>query len=296
MGEIDFQKALSTSQVCDLLATREGSAWVYAGGTDLLVRIKNGVLTSGTVVDISGISELDYITVNEGQYIRIGAMARLSNIEKHPIVAKYFIALCEAIGVIGSVQIRNLATLAGNICNASPAADTAPPLVAYGASVNIIGPSGTRRLPVEEFLTGPGKTALNVGEMVESIDLPLSRGVLGASFKRFGRRKAVELATVSSAAVITEDRSVYLCAGAVAERPVRLKKTEQILTEVIQREGFKPVDKNLFTTVRDETRPITDVRATEIYRRSLAETLTRRAFNTAVERALEAGDRSGSDE
>ena len=207
-------------------------AMLLAGGTDLLVRLRSGRIRPAVVVDLKRIETLESgIRVVDGTrdsglgtrdsgMLRIGARCTMAGLIANERVRQTFPALVEAARVVGSVQIRNRATLAGNICNASPAADTAPPLLAYGAVVNIRAVAGERRVPLEHFFTGPGKTVLGRDEIVTSIDLPLPTGPIGAAFMRLTRRRGVDLATLTVCCAISSSGEMRVALGAVAPTPL----------------------------------------------------------------------------
>src|SRR4029077_6325378 len=184
MRPFAYERPTSLPAAVALLAEHGPDARLLAGGTDLIIRLRDGAIQPQMVVDIKRIAELDD-EIREGDGgLTVGAHTTMTDIAADPRIRRDFPALAEAGAVVGSVQIRNRATLAGNICNASPAADTAPALLAYGALVNVIGPSGGRRIPLTEFFLGPGQTVLNAGELVASIELPLPSRRTGAAFGR----------------------------------------------------------------------------------------------------------------
>jgi CO/xanthine dehydrogenase FAD-binding subunit len=207
-------------------------ATLLAGGTDLLVRLRSGRIRPAVVVDLKRIETLESgIRVVDGTrdsglgargsgMLRIGARCTMTDLIANEQVRQTFPALVEAARVVGSVQIRNRATLAGNICNASPAADTAPPLLAYGAVVNTRGIAGERRVPLHQFFTGPGTTVLGRDEIVTSIDLPLPTGPIGAAFIRLTRRRGVDLATLTVCCAVSSAGEMRVALGAVAPTPL----------------------------------------------------------------------------
>jgi carbon-monoxide dehydrogenase medium subunit len=190
----------------------------------------------------------------------------------HTSLRDHFPALIEAALVVGSVQIRNRATSAGNICNASPAADTSPALLAYGAVANLISAAGTRALPLDRFFTGPGRTILAAGEIVHSIDLPLPRERTGSAVGRLTRRHGVDLAIVNQISVVRQSGGARFGFGAVGPRPFAV--------EMRDGDALEP----LFARAS----PISDLRASEEYRRAMLPVLARRAMNTARDRMKQA--------
>jgi carbon-monoxide dehydrogenase medium subunit len=220
------------SEVSACLLSLPGRALVHAGGTDLLVRMRNGLATPECLIDLSLIAGLREIRQLEDDRFQIGAMASLSAIADYPAIRRRGEALREALDQIGSIQIRNRATLAGNICNASPAADCIPPLLVFDAQVNVMGANGLRQVPIDQFVTGPGQTALQTGEFVESVEIVVPRDPSGSCFMKLGRRRAVDCSIVSAAVVMDRDRQIKAAFGAVAPVPLRAKAAEKVLSGV----------------------------------------------------------------
>ena len=202
-----------------VLTAHGPAARLLAGGTDLLVRLRLGHVRAAVVVDLKGLDALRADVIETGSSLRIGASTVMTDIVADPRVRRHFPALVESATVVGSVQIRNRATLAGNICNASPAADTAPALLAYGAVVNLVSAGGPRRIALTEFFTGPGQTVMAGGEIVESIDLPVPSDATGAAFGRITRRRGVDLATINLCCLVTGSGKSRFAYGAVGPRP-----------------------------------------------------------------------------
>lgn len=258
------------------LAKANPEARFIAGGTDLMVQMKHGRFQLQAMISLRGLSELDGIVV--GDRLRIGATVPLAEVGSHHVVIKQFPALAAAIAVLGSRQIRNVATVGGNLCNASPAADTAPPLLVYGASVEIRGAGGTREVALEEFLVGPGRTALGPEEILTAILIELPRDGSRSVFLRKGR-VMMDLPITSVAGLIEMDGTscvkVRLAAGAVAPVPLRLKAAE----DLIQGARLDPeITELAVAAIRSEISPITDLRSTADYRRHLTGVLAGRAL------------------
>src|SRR3954462_3356688 len=190
-----FAAPQTLEQLLELLADRAPAAHLLAGGTDLIVQLRSGRAVPELVIDIKHVRGLSAEIQQIEGALRIGARVTMRTLTSDARVRRHFPALADAAWVVGSVQIRSRATLAGNICNASPAADTAPALLVYGAHVNITGPGGDRRGPVDTFFLGPGKTVLRRAELVSSTDLPIPATPTGAAFGRLTRRRGVDLAT-----------------------------------------------------------------------------------------------------
>ena len=184
-------------------------ARVLCGGTDLLVGLRKGTVSTPLVIDLKRVAELPAGIEEDAGALRIGATTILADLIDDERVRRRFPALVESARVVGSIQIRNRATLAGNLCNASPAADTAPALLVHDALVDVIGPTGGRRVPVAEFFVGPGRTALGPSELVSAVELPISGEPVGAAFQRMTRRRGVDLATVSVCCAVSANSWVW---------------------------------------------------------------------------------------
>jgi len=266
----------STLDEAFLLAGEIPDSRFVAGGTDLLVQLRKGEPEPPALISLRGLRELS--GVETSKRVRIGATVPLSDVEANPAVADMFPALAESIARLGSRQIRNVATVGGNLCNASPAADTAPPLLIYGASVELRDAGGTREVTLEDFLQGPGRTALRPGEILTAILLDPPADGTRSVFLRKGR-VAMDLPISSVAALAERDeatwRRVRLAAGAVAPVPLRLRRSEAIV------EGTNldaEIRERARETARGEISPITDLRSTEDYRRHLTGVLVERAL------------------
>jgi carbon-monoxide dehydrogenase medium subunit len=251
-------------------------ARLLAGGTDLLVRLRAGRDYPSAVIDLKRVAQLRADVTEVDRHIRIGARAVMTDIIESAPVREYFPALGDAARTVGSVQIRNRATLAGNLCNASPAADTAPALLAYGASVNLVGASGPRQVLLDEFFTGPGRTVLQPGELVASIDVPLPAGRTGGAFNRLTRRHGVDLAIVSVCCVVRASGDARFAFGAAGPRPF-----------VVASRHDTPLD-----GVLKHAQPVSDLRAGADYRAAMLHVLARRALREAMERMREDGARA----
>jgi CO/xanthine dehydrogenase FAD-binding subunit len=220
MRPFSYARPSTLAAAVEILAAKGPAAVALAGGTDLIIGLRDGSVGPDVVVDLKGIDELDAGIRIDGDRLVVGARAVMEDVARDPAVRRDYIALAEAAAVVGSVQIRNRATVAGNICNASPAADTAPSLLVYGAEVVVFGPGGERRIPFDEFLIGPGMTALAPGELVTRIELPLPTERRGAVHVRRTRRRGHDLASVTLACAVLEGGTVRLAYGSVGPRPV----------------------------------------------------------------------------
>lgn len=277
MLPFDYVQPHSLSALWDVLNAAGPSARLLAGGTDLVVRLRSRRITPDIIVDLKRVRELSAGIAAVGAYLRIGALATMSDVSDHPRVQQCFPALVDAARVVGSVQIRNRATLAGNICNASPAADTAPALLVHAAAVNLISASGRRTVDLADFFEGPGRTVIAGGEIVESIDVPLPRIPTGGAFGRVSRRRGVDLATICLSCAVTAGE-VKFAFGAVGPRPFVASETGGILSDAAAPPAER--DAALRHLIAAAT-PITDVRGSREYRRAMLLVTGRRALSVA---------------
>ena len=249
---------------------------VLVGGTDLLVDVRRNPLSPSVLVDVKAVSDLPAALVVTNDAVRIGPTATMSNIVADATMQQWFPALVASANVVGSVAIRNRATLVGNICNASPAGDTAPALLIYGARVTIRGTAGDRTVPIGEFFTGPGQTSCATGEIVTMVEIPRPPGGQRSAFQRLTRRRGVDLATVNVAASVDSDSNVSVGLGAVAPTPVFAQSSKSVdLTD-------NAAVRALAEELTEVASPISDVRASEAYRREMVTVLTVRAIQDAV--------------
>ncbi|MGM0652648.1 MAG: FAD binding domain-containing protein [Bacillota bacterium] len=275
MLSYDYVKCTGLSEAIEILA-KEKQAYPYAGGTDLLVGIRGGKFTPKKLVDVKALPELNVLEEND-QGITIGAAITLNQIAGHGSVLNNVPILAEGCHSVGSYPIRNRATLAGNICNASPAADTAAPLYTLEAMINITGPDGTRALPVEEYFTGPGQTALKKGELVQSVFIPKPYPTGKGVYSKASRTGSVDLATVG-VAVQSWGKPVKIAVGAVAATPVRAFTVEKAVNEKGENNWSKAAK-----LVHDDIAPITDLRGSREYRYHMVEVLVRRGLEKVME-------------
>lgn len=269
MTQFTYHRPDSLAAAFELLSA-EG-AMALSGGTDLLVAIRHRKRRPRVVVDLKRVSEIGDEVSSDGETIWIGGRVVMRQIVDDSLLASQFPALVAAARVVGSVQIRNRATIAGNLCNASPAADTAPPLIAYSAVAAVSGPDGERLVPVDEFFVGPGKTVLEPGEVVTSIGLPLPERPVGSAFARVTRRRGVDLASVNLACVVDGSGRVRFGIGAMGPTPLSAEST---VDDLESEDGWR--------SLLSVATPITDVRAGAGYRTAMLEVHSRRAFGSAL--------------
>jgi carbon-monoxide dehydrogenase medium subunit len=271
-------------EATSLLAKYGEKAKVIAGGTDLLVKMKNGEVKPKYLVNVKKIRNLNFIT-EEGGLLRIGATTSLRKIEKSQLVKEEYLVLFEAVRSIGTVQIRNMGTIGGNICNASPAADTASALLSLDARVKISSSRGERTIPLEKLFMGPGKTVLSSDELLTDIQIPSLPPSTGSTFLKIARVRA-DIAKINVATVIARKGDICkfsrIALGAVAPTPIRMRRAEEMLN------GKKFEEKlveGVAQEISEETRPISDVRSTAEYREDVSEILVKRALNIAWRRS-----------
>ena len=266
----------------------EGDATApLAGGTDLLLRIRRRARKYRSVVNIKFVPGLNELHWDARTGLTIGALTTFRAIETHDSVRAHFPALAEAARVVAGVQLRNLATIGGNLGNASPSADSAPPLVALNATIEIASAAGTRRMPVERCLTGPGRTVLTPGEIFTSILIPAPSPRSGNAYARFSPRSAMDIGIASVAASITLDAdrrctSCRIVLGAVAPVPLRSGMAEGAL----EGERLTPaLLEQAGELAAQAARPISDIRGSADYRRAIVRVLTTRVVALAASRA-----------
>lgn len=276
-----YYRAKTLDDALTLLKTLEGKTSVIAGGTDYLAKVKKGQTKPENLVDLSFLKELNYIKLNSVT-VKIGSLTRHKDIADSDVIKNSVPILTDAESNIGSVEIRNKGTLAGNLCNASPAADTAPPLLVLDSKLKIQSKDAERIVPINEFFLGPGKTVLKPDELLTEIQVPAFSDV-GSCFLKLGRRTAFTLSVVSIAALVSERancfKDVKIALGSVAPTPIRAYKAESFLIgkEISQ----KRID-DAAGIVSEEVKPISDARGTAEYRREMSKVLARRALLEAL--------------
>jgi CO/xanthine dehydrogenase FAD-binding subunit len=269
-----------------LLSGANGIARLLAGGTDLLIQMRGGRVEPELLVDIKGIPEMTSI-VTEGGRFRFGAAVSCMELVEHVAFANAWPGVTEAVKLIGSVQVKGRATVGGNLCNASPAADSVPAMIAAGATASIVGPNGRREARVEDIATGPGKTSLVKGEIVASFLLPRRRPHSGDAYLRFIPRTEMDIAVVGAGVNLTLDEKgacsqARVCLGAVAERALLVPEAAAAL---IGTRVDAAALKRLGAAASAACQPIDDKRGTKEYRIKVAAVMARRAAEIALDRA-----------
>ncbi|MCC6146983.1 MAG: xanthine dehydrogenase family protein subunit M [Anaerolineaceae bacterium] len=278
-------------EALELLEKHSGNIKPLAGGTDLLIDFRYGKPAPEFLLDITCIPELNRVKVNGD--IRIGPATNLTDVSQSNEIKSWYAMLAEGAGCVGSYQIRNLATIGGNICNAVPSADTAPPLLAADASVKMRSKAGERTMPVAAFFLGPRKNALQPGELVTEIELPTLKERTGSIYKRYTHRKALDLAVVGVAVQLTltpslEIENVAVALGAVAPVPLRVEAAEKLLVGNPYSEELAEEAAEL---AKKFAKPISDVRSSAEYRQKIVRVFVKRSIAEAHQRAISA--RSG---
>jgi CO/xanthine dehydrogenase FAD-binding subunit len=286
MRPFTYVRPSSTPEAVALLAEHGPGARVLAGGTDLIIRLRDGTLRPSVVVDIKRIAELRPAIEARDGALRISAGTVMSDIVADERMRRSFPALVEAAQVVGSVQIRNRATLAGNVCNASPAADTAPALLVYGAVLVIAGPGGERRLPLDDLFVRSGVTRLARGELVVAIELPDPPRRVGATHVRRTRRRGHDLASVTLSCAVDEDGVTRMAYGSVGPRPVLVVDETGALADPTGPPAGKAalLDRMLASASPSPG----SMRASPEYRLAMLRVLAGRALGTAIGRLAEA--------
>jgi len=287
MREMRYEAPRTLEAAVALLAGANGQARVLAGGTDLLIQMRGGRVEPELLVDIKGIPEMTSIVAENGAF-RFGAAVPCMELVEHEAFAKAWPGVTEAVKLIGSIQVKGRATVGGNLCNASPAADSVPAMIAAGASVSIVGPNGRREARVEDIATGPGKTSLAKDEIVTSFLLRRRPPRSGDAYLRFTPRTEMDIAVVGAGVNLTLDDSgvcsqARVSLGAVAERALLVSEAAAALI------GTK-VDaaalKRLAAAASAACQPIDDKRGTKEYRIKVAGVMARRAAEIALARSL----------
>ncbi len=286
MMDVRYAAPGTLDEAVALLAGANGKGRVLAGGTDLLVQMRAGTAAPGLIVDVKKIPEMMTIADLGGGAFRVGAAVPCAEISEHEALCAAWPGVVEAIDLIGSTQVQGRASAGGNLCNASPAADSIPAMIAAGAVVAIQGPKGRRELPVEKICAGPGKTTLTPGEIVVSITLPKRPKGSGDAYLRLIPRTEMDIAVVGCGVSLTMDKGKVTAArvglGAVAPTPLLVEAAGAALVgSTLDDEALEKAA----AACRAVCKPIDDKRGTIVYRTKIAGVLLKRAAKIAAERA-----------
>ncbi len=286
MRSFTYERPATLAEALSILGSNGHDARPLAGGTDLIIRLRDGTVRPAMVVDVKRIPELSPEISEAAGRLTISATTVMTDIAADERVRRHFRALAEAAIVVGSVQIRNRATLGGNICNASPAADTAPPLLVYGADVVVAGPDGTRRIQITEFFVRSGVTALRDGELVVSIDLPSPAGRTGSVQLRRTRRRGHDLAAVTMSCLVDEAGVTRVAYGSVGPRPVLfVDETGTLADPRAGADAKAAILEGMFAPASPSPQ---SMRSSPEYRLAMLRVLGRRALAIALERRAQA--------
>ncbi len=287
LSKFDYYAPVTIEEACRLADEKGESCMFLAGGTDLMVKIKRNIIKVNSVIDIKKIKVLEEIKYDDAEGLTIGSTASLTAIENHPLIKEKYPAISDAAHATANVQIRNMASLAGNLCNAAPSAENAPVLMAMGAAATLVSSTGRRQVPMDEFFKGPGETVIEKGEILTAINVPVPPGGSGTSYQHISARGKVDISAVGVGAMLVmkgdlcEDARIFL--GAVAPTPMMAVNAQNVLKgnniteELIQSAGLE---------ASKECSPITDMRATAEYRKLMVAVLTGRAIDESRNRAL----------
>jgi aerobic carbon-monoxide dehydrogenase medium subunit len=287
MNRFEYLEAQTLPEAIALLGQNEGTR-IVAGATDFLVRWRQGVWKPRAVLSIQRIPGLDGVSYNPTTGLRLGTLVTIRQMELHPLIRAHYPALSQAATTFAGVQIRHLATVGGNLCNASPAADTLPALLAYGAECRLSGPDGERQVPLESFLLGPGRTVLRPAELLVELRLPPPSPHTGALYIKHSPRSAMDISAVGVASVITLEsvdgvcQEVRIAMGAVGPTVLRARSAEALLRG---QHADAALIQQAARAAMEEARPIDDIRGTARHRRAIVEALAGRTLQSAIQMA-----------
>jgi carbon-monoxide dehydrogenase medium subunit len=284
MQSFDYQKVYSLQEALDT-ASKGGSVFI-AGGTDLLVQIKEGKIRPQRIIDVKGIHEMEGLAIS-GDEFSIGALTCIRVLETSPSVLEKVPLLAQAAAKLGSIQVRHRATIGGNLCNASPSAETAPALLALDAKAVICGKTGTRVFELADFFLGPGMTVLGNGEILTRLKIPLTRNRQGSIYYKLSTRKAMDLAFVGVAVLLElggdgQILKARIALGAVAPTPIRVPLAEKLLEgSVLSLEAARKSAE----LAAQSCKPISDHRASAEYRKEMVRELCQKGLFAAYRQA-----------
>jgi len=288
LKDFDYAAPTALDEAVSLLAQHNGSAKILAGGTDIIVQLREGLKDADVVVDVKKIPELTELSYSAESGLSLGASVPCYRLYENPEIVKAYGALTDAARIIGGWQIQSRASVGGNLCNSSPAADSIPPLIAHNATAHIAGPNGTREVPVTEFCTAPGQNVLEPGELLVKMTFPAPPPKSASAYLRFIPRNEMDIAVagVGSWVKLSDDGStieearIGVCA--VSATPQSAEEASAFLTG-------KPATEETFAEAGELAKkvaaPIDDMRGTVEYRTHLSGVLTKRTLKIACERA-----------
>lgn len=287
MRAFDYAAPKTLTEAVALLEQWGERARVLSGGTDLIVQVREDRRDLDLMIDAKHIPEMTELAYDPATGLTLGAAVPCQRMYDDPAIRKAYPGLIDSAELIGGTQIQNRASFGGNLCNSSPAADSIPAMIAYSATCRIMGPGGTREIPVENFCTAPGKNVLRPNEILVSLHFPPPPQNFGASYLRFIPRNEMDIAVVGCGASVqlSADHSTFAQArvalGAVAPTPLLVENAAGLVGQAVTEDAINKTA----IAAQAASRPITDMRGTAEYRRHLVGVLTRRALRKAVERA-----------
>jgi carbon-monoxide dehydrogenase medium subunit len=285
LPKFEYLNCETVEEACALLAKYEGRAKVFSGGTDLIVKMKHKEVTPGYLVNIKKIEGLTYVREEENGDVAIGALTSIQAVKNSPLIKKRMSVLHDASSVLGTRQVRNLATLGGNLCNASPAAECAPALLVLDAEVRVQREKSERWTGLDYFFTGPGTTNLGQDEILTEIKIPRPPAYGGGVYLKHSTRR-IDIAMVGVAAFVVMDNTTYsdirIALGAVGPIPFRARKAEKML---LGKEAGKRILLEAARVASEESIPIDDIRGQGDYRKEMVETLVQQAVQGAQARS-----------
>ncbi len=285
LTEFDYVKPASLAEASHILVEHGGEARPFMGGTDLFVRMRDGFVRPQIMVDVKHLPGMRDISYDEQTGLTVGAAATMNQIARHPDVQTHYPLLAEAANSVASYQLRNRATLGGNLCNGSPAADTAPAVLLLEGRIVLYGPNGEREVPADEFFLGPGATAMQTGELMTAVRFPIPPTGSAGRYLKLGRNKAGDLA-IAGVAVFgfpdgtTSGYRFRIGLASVAPVPLRALEAEEVL-------AANPPGEETFALAAEKAMsaasPIDDVRASAAYRKAMVRALTLRGLRDVWE-------------
>ena len=288
MKDFDYAAPGTLAEATAMLAKANGKAKLLAGGTDIIVQLREGLRDADLVIDVKKIPELMELSYSAQQGLRLGASVPCYRIYEHAEISQAYPALADAARIVGGWQIQSRASIGGNLCNSSPAADTIPAIIAHGATAIVVGPQGERKINVAEFCAAPGKNVLQPGELLVTLQLPPVPAKASSAYERFIPRNEMDIAVVGAASLVClsadgktiERASIGL--GAVAATPQFAREASEWL------KGRPATDESFAQAgelAKKGASPITDMRGTAEYRTHLVGVLVKRTLARATERA-----------
>lgn len=284
----DWKKACSLADVFDQLDRAGSDAHLLAGGTDLVLNLKKKAVQPRIIISLQSLRDLEYIQEKNG-IIHIGAMSKHADIAVNPVLEKQVSILCQAVGLIGSWQVRNVGTIGGNLCNASPAADSAPPLLALDAEVMISSSKGDSIVPLASFFKGPGQTVMKPGQILKEIRIKKPVRPSAGCYMKLRRRKAVDISLAGVAFQAETDAAgqkiekAGIALGGVAPSPIRVPEAEACLKGLLLDQAFDKIQL-CAQKAAEAAEPIDDIRASADYKRTIVNVFVKRCAQDVLTR------------